>query len=58
VFHKCSSLVFISKVEGICASHSDSVARNICREVGRRASVSGNDYVAAVRMHSLTKKRE
>lgn len=44
----CSSLVLISKIGGICTADSDSVARNICREVGRRAYVTGNDYIQDV----------
>jgi hypothetical protein len=51
-------MALISEVGGICAVNNDSVARDICREVGRKAHVSGNDYRAAVKMYSLIKKRE
>ena len=54
----CSILVLMSKVGGICAADNHSVARDICRELGRRAHVRANDYGVAESIHSLMKKRE
>lgn len=51
-------MVLIFEVGGICVVNNDLVVRDICREVGRKVYVSGNDYRVVVKMYLLIKKRE